>query len=42
MGCRQPGPSSDAEKLRYVDEVLDILGLPDCADAIVGIPEEGA
>jgi ATP-binding cassette subfamily G (WHITE) protein 2 (PDR) len=38
---RQPKSTSDAEKLRYVDEVLHVLDLMDCAEAVIGNLGEG-
>lgn len=39
---RQPGHVSRQEKLDYVEEVLDLLGMQSYADAVVGVPGEGA
>lgn len=38
---RQPPRYSKAEKLAYVEEVITMLEMQSCADAIVGIPGEG-
>ncbi|KAF2740045.1 putative ABC multidrug transporter [Polyplosphaeria fusca] len=38
---RQPPEYTRAEKLRYVDHVIDLLNMDAYADAIVGIPGEG-
>ncbi|KAI8960633.1 putative ABC multidrug transporter [Daldinia sp. FL1419] len=38
---RQPQSKSKAEKLAYVDTVLDMLDMEAYADAIVGVPGEG-
>ncbi|OOF91791.1 hypothetical protein ASPCADRAFT_518204 [Aspergillus carbonarius ITEM 5010] len=38
---RQPASVSKAEKLQYVEEVIDLLEMRPYADAIVGIPGEG-
>ncbi|EFQ96657.1 opaque-specific ABC transporter CDR3 [Nannizzia gypsea CBS 118893] len=38
---RQPSSISEAEKLQYADEVIDILEIRDVADAIIGVPGEG-
>ncbi|KAH8423667.1 pleiotropic drug resistance family ABC transporter [Aspergillus melleus] len=38
---RQPAHVSRQEKLDYVEEVLDLLGMQTYADAIVGVPGEG-
>ena len=38
---RQPPEYSDAEKLAYVDEVMETLGLTKFANAIIGTPGEG-
>ena len=38
---RQPAAVPRAEKLRYVDEVVDMLGMRDFAGAVVGMPGEG-
>jgi ATP-binding cassette subfamily G (WHITE) protein 2 (PDR) len=38
---RQSLSTSEEEKIRYVDEVLEVTGLVDWADAIVGVPGEG-
>ncbi|KAG4442873.1 hypothetical protein IFR05_001669 [Cadophora sp. M221] len=38
---RQPGDVSREEKLRYVDEVIELLDMELYADAVVGIPGEG-
>jgi ABC-type multidrug transport system ATPase subunit len=38
---RQPDSFSDEEKLRYVDEVIDLLDLEDIQDAIIGSPGQG-
>lgn len=38
---RQPSRYSKAEKLAYVDEVLNMLDMQYCADAVVGVPGEG-
>ncbi|KAH7074912.1 ABC transporter CDR4 [Paraphoma chrysanthemicola] len=38
---RQPSYVPEKEKVRYVDEIIDVMGLVDCADAIVGVTGEG-
>ncbi|KAL2867828.1 putative ABC multidrug transporter [Aspergillus lucknowensis] len=38
---RQPRQFSRAEKLAYVDTVIDLLNMREYADAIVGVPGEG-
>ncbi|KAK8127265.1 ABC transporter [Apiospora sp. TS-2023a] len=38
---RQPPTTPRAEKLRYVDEVIDMLGMREFAGAVVGVPGEG-
>jgi ABC-type multidrug transport system ATPase subunit len=38
---RQPKSVSMKEKYEYVEDVIDMLGMHDFADAIVGIPGEG-
>lgn len=38
---RQPAHVSRQEKLDYVEEVLDLLGMQSYADAVVGVPGEG-
>jgi len=38
---RQPPAVTRAEKLSYVDEVIDMLGMRDFAGAVVGAPGEG-
>ena len=38
---RQPRGTSRAEKLAYVDTILDLLELRDIEDAIVGEPGKG-
>lgn len=38
---RQPKTVSKAEKHKYVEEVINMLGMRDFADAVVGIPGEG-
>ncbi|KAL6229268.1 hypothetical protein BDW75DRAFT_249912 [Aspergillus navahoensis] len=38
---RQPAHLSRKEKLDYVDEVLDLLGMQTYAEAVVGVPGEG-
>jgi ABC-type multidrug transport system ATPase subunit len=38
---RQPKSVSQKEKYHYVEDVIDMLGMEDFADAIVGIPGEG-
>lgn len=38
---RQPAHVSRQEKLDYVEEVLDLLGMSSYADAVVGVPGEG-
>ncbi|KAA8646937.1 hypothetical protein EYZ11_005672 [Aspergillus tanneri] len=38
---RQPAHISRQEKLDYVEEVLDLLGMRSYADAVVGVPGEG-
>lgn len=39
---RQPNTTSHAEKIAYVDEVIKILEMEAYADAVVGVPGEGA
>lgn len=39
---RQPKATSHAEKVAYVDEVIEILEMEAYADAVVGVPGEGA
>lgn len=39
---RQPKAASHAEKVAYVDEVIKVLEMEAYADAVVGIPGEGA
>jgi ABC-type multidrug transport system ATPase subunit len=38
---RQPAHLSRQEKLDYVEEVLELLGMRSYADAVVGVPGEG-
>ncbi|GKZ66701.1 hypothetical protein AnigIFM50267_000569 [Aspergillus niger] len=38
---RQPASTSRAEKLQYVEEVIDLLEMRSYADAVVGVPGEG-
>lgn len=38
---RQPANVSRKEKLDYVEEVLELLGMRSYADAVVGVPGEG-
>ncbi|CAL3967330.1 unnamed protein product [Diplocarpon coronariae] len=38
---RQPATTPKAEKLAYVDEVINILEMGDYANAVVGVPGEG-
>lgn len=38
---RQPPEYSDEEKIRYVDQVIRLLGMGEYADAIVGVPGSG-
>jgi ABC-type multidrug transport system ATPase subunit len=38
---RQPKSVSKAEKYKYVEDVVDMLGMQDFADAVVGRPGEG-
>ncbi|KAK1561726.1 ABC-2 type transporter-domain-containing protein [Colletotrichum navitas] len=38
---RQPARFSHEEKIAYVDKVIDILGMGQYADAVVGVPGEG-
>ncbi|KAK2029665.1 ABC-2 type transporter [Colletotrichum zoysiae] len=38
---RQPARFSREEKIAYVDKVIDILGMEEYADAVVGVPGEG-
>lgn len=38
---RQPAHLSRQEKLEYVEEVLELLGMRSYADAVVGVPGEG-
>lgn len=38
---RQPASISKAEKLQYVEEVIDLLEMRPYADAVVGVPGEG-
>ncbi|KAF4968353.1 hypothetical protein FSARC_4299 [Fusarium sarcochroum] len=38
---RQPSRYSKQEKLSYVDEVIDLVSLEDCADAVIGSLGEG-
>jgi hypothetical protein len=38
---RQPRHVSDEEKLHYVEEVIQLLGMESYADAVVGVPGEG-
>jgi ABC-type multidrug transport system ATPase subunit len=38
---RQPAHLSRKEKLDYVDEVLELLGMQTYAEAVVGVPGEG-
>lgn len=39
---RQPKGTLHAEKVAYVDEVIKILEMEAYADAVVGVPGEGA
>lgn len=39
---RQPKATSHAEKIAYIDEVIKVLGMEAYANAIVGVPGEGA
>lgn len=38
---RQSGSTPKAEKMAYVDEVIELLGMREYADAVVGVPGEG-
>ncbi|KAF6791702.1 ABC multidrug transporter [Colletotrichum sojae] len=38
---RQPAKFSHKEKIAYVDKVINILGMEEYADAVVGVPGEG-
>ncbi|KZL68187.1 abc multidrug transporter [Colletotrichum incanum] len=38
---RQPARFSHKQKIAYVDKVIDILGMAEYADAVVGVPGEG-
>ncbi|GKT65342.1 ABC-2 type transporter [Colletotrichum tofieldiae] len=38
---RQPARFSRKQKIAYVDKVIDILGMGEYADAVVGVPGEG-
>ncbi|KAJ5127187.1 hypothetical protein N7448_007966 [Penicillium atrosanguineum] len=38
---RQPKSTSQKEKYQYVEDVVDMLGMQDFADAVVGTPGEG-
>lgn len=38
---RQPAHLSRQEKVAYVEEVLELLGMQSYADAVVGVPGEG-
>jgi ABC-type multidrug transport system ATPase subunit len=38
---RQPREYTDEEKIRYVDQVIGLLGMEEYADAIVGEPGSG-
>lgn len=38
---RQPRSISNAEKFKYVEKVIDMLGMTDFAEAIVGEPGHG-
>lgn len=38
---RQPAQYSRAEKLAYVDSVIDILSMEDYSDAVIGVPGSG-
>ncbi|KAI8160757.1 ZEB2-regulated ABC transporter 1 [Colletotrichum sp. SAR 10_70] len=38
---RQPSRFSHKEKIAYVDKVIEILGMGEYADAVVGVPGEG-
>ncbi|OHE91114.1 ABC-2 type transporter [Colletotrichum orchidophilum] len=38
---RQPARFSHKEKVAYVDKIIDILGMEEYADAVVGVPGEG-
>jgi ATP-binding cassette subfamily G (WHITE) protein 2 (PDR) len=37
---RQPRESPEAEKLAYVDEMIELLGMEDIAEAVIGTPGE--
>lgn len=39
---RQPKTTSHAVKIAYVDEVIKVLEMEAYADAVVGVPGEGA
>ena len=39
---RQPRATSHAEKVAYVDEVINVLEMEAYADAIIGVQGEGA
>lgn len=39
---RQPKATTHADKVAYVDEVIKVLEMEAYADAVVGIPGEGA
>ncbi|KAK4038643.1 ABC-2 type transporter-domain-containing protein [Parachaetomium inaequale] len=38
---RQPSGVPEAEKLAYVEHIIDLLELPDIADALIGVPGAG-
>lgn len=38
---RQPAHIPRAEKIAYVDEVIELLDMQTYADAVVGVPGEG-
>lgn len=38
---RQPRATSDADKLAYVDVIIDLLELHDLENAIIGVPGAG-
>ncbi|KAJ4413752.1 Multidrug resistance protein [Gnomoniopsis sp. IMI 355080] len=38
---RQPAKFSYSEKIEYVDKVIDILGMTEYANAVIGVPGEG-
>lgn len=39
---RQPKATSHAEKVTYVDEIIKVLEMEVYADAVVGVPGDGA